>query len=212
MYIIENVVSPIAVLGNTTPATIDASKSFAKMQPEAGVGIAGVNYYFEITTVNDIPKGGYFVLIIPTAIGVPSVGSLTLKCSLGCNSGAATMAWDSSKRELRVNSGFPTYLSGNSLITFDISGFTNPSTSDPVTIDFQTYAALSNGNYIIDQLIGDLEIKATQGFCTVNEIFPTDDNRIYAIPGNYTVDMSCVSTIEPLHGVRLTFPEEFYVV
>jgi hypothetical protein len=79
-------------------------------------------------------------------------------------------------------------------------------------MDFKTFSALSNGDYIIDQLIGGLTIKATQGFCTVEEIYPTDDNRIYAIPGNYTVSMSCVSTIEPLHGVRLKFPEEFYIV
>jgi hypothetical protein len=90
------------------------------MNPEAGVGIAGVNYSFEILTVNDIPKGGFFKLIIPNAIGVPSAAALKLTCSLGCNSGAATLSWDSSKREIIVRSAFPTYLAGKSLITFDI--------------------------------------------------------------------------------------------
>ena len=79
-------------------------------------------------------------------------------------------------------------------------------------MDFESYAALDTGDFIIDRLIGGLTIEATQGFCTIEDIYPTDDDRIYAIPGNYTVTMECVSEIEPLHGLRLTFPEEFYIV
>ena len=57
-----------------------------------------------------------------------------------------------------------------------------------------------------------MSIKAILGICSVTKIAPTDDNRIYALPKNYTITMSSVTPINPTDGVRILFPKDFYVI
>jgi len=90
-------------------------------------------YKFQIFTIGDIPSGGFFTLTIPTSIGVPSdPTTMKFTCLLNCKN-IGTKTWAPTTRTLTFNSVYPTtndYLYGNNQITFTLSPFTNPSTSD----------------------------------------------------------------------------------
>lgn len=71
---------------------------------------------------------------------------------------------------------------------------------------------LTGGIFQIDTLPGVLNIKAKQGYCVVSSILPINDMRIFAIPKQYKVSMSSITSIGPTDGVRIKFPSDFYVV
>lgn len=48
---------------------------------------------------------------------------------------------------------------------------------------------------------------------TFREFYPTDGNyMIYGVPSSYTIVVSCEHAIETDYGIRLTLPEDWYVV
>lgn len=100
------------------------------MNPEANVGVTGVTYVFDITTVNDLITNSQILLSFPSSIGIPSASAMVLACVLGCDSSTAKLAWDTNKRIMTIST-FTNYLPPATNIKFQITGFTNPSTSSP---------------------------------------------------------------------------------
>lgn len=100
---------------------------------------------------------GYFTLYIPTTVGMPSggVSDLTLVCDQFCDEADVTLTYSSSTRLLTFSGVVPdvsSYIIAPGPIVFSITGFTNPSNTDNAYIIFTSYAVLSTGTYMIDQI------------------------------------------------------------
>lgn len=157
---IEKCTSTSAVLTNTQAETLDPLLCKAKSVPDANVSVAGVTYNFSVTTKNDIPVGGFLQLKVPNTIGVPGASSMTITCYLGCVSSTMVISWDAVNLLMKLTYTSAVYLPKGSPIQFDLKGFTNPANSAPQYFDFATYAVLDTGNYIIDQSLQVMFIKA----------------------------------------------------
>lgn len=56
-------------------------------------------------------------------------------------------------------------------------------------------------------------IQAEQGECTIEYFFPTDDNyMIYGIAESWNVTMYCEHAFDETYGIRLTLPDDWYVI
>ena len=97
-------------------------------------------------------------------------------------------------------------------LQFQLAGFTNPATSANAYFKWTSYAVLSTGSYMIDQ-ISSMYIQAQQGLCNINSFVPTDGNyRIYGVAKNWTVSMQCEHAIATTFGLKITFPKDWYVI
>ncbi len=70
------------------------------------------------------------------------------------------ISWDATNRLMMLTNTSGFYLPKGLQINFDLKGFTNPPTSAPQFFDFATYAVLDTGNFIIDQSLQVMFIKA----------------------------------------------------
>lgn len=56
-------------------------------------------------------------------------------------------------------------------------------------------------------------INAEQGECIIEEFYPTDGNyMIYGVAESWTVTMNCEHAFDETYGVRLTLPDDWYVI
>ena len=124
------------------------------------MSVAGVTYNFVVTTKNDIPVGGFLQLKVPSLIGVPGASLMTITCNVGCVSSKMVISWDATNRLMMLTNTSGFYLPKGLQINFDLKGFTNPPTSAPQYFDFATYAVLDTENFIIDESLQVMFIKA----------------------------------------------------
>lgn len=82
----------------------------------------------------------------------------------------------------------------------------------PAYFIFTSYATLSDGAYLIDK-ISSMYIQAEQGVCTIDKFYPTDGNyKIYGVAASWTVQMFCEHAFDTTYGVRITFPQDWYII
>ena len=132
----------------------------------------------------------YFTLAVPSSVGLPSTPTLT--CTQACSTSDITLMWDSSTRLITFQGVVKSegkYIMAPGPLQFQLAGFTNPATSANAYFKWTSYAVLSTGSYMIDQ-ISSMYIQAQQGLCNINSFVPTDGNyRIYGVAKNWTVSM-----------------------
>ena len=133
---------------------------------------------------NPIPREGVLVLTVPTGVTVPSddVSTFSMICSAGCSTGSGMLSYDSSTRELTIESAFTSFMQASNTLTFSITGWTNPSDTSTYEFALETYFKPSTTLYGIETFSG-LEITAESSACYVLTANITlGDNRIYAEP------------------------------
>jgi hypothetical protein len=216
-YIEEAIYEDLTIRTSTPGSTSSFYTSEAEITSDTGVSEEDQTYKFTVYLKGDIPQNGYFTLTVPSEVGMPSglASDLTVDClsALSCDSIALT--YTSSTREIKFAgavSSASDYIIAPAPLVFTVRGFTNPSTADEAFFTFKSYASLENGVYQIDE-ITSLGITAEQGKCTIDEFYPTDGNyMIYGLAANWTVSMKCEHFIGTNYGIRITLPEDFYVI
>lgn len=96
-------------------------------------------------------------------------------------------------------------------MSFSLTGFTNPTSQDTAYFEWASFAIVDGTTYPIDEytLLG---VEFASGTCTFDDAFPTDgDNRIYAIPENYTFNATCDFEIGTDYTLELVFPDDFTI-
>lgn len=104
-----------------------------------------------------MPVNSYFTLYVPSDVGIPSDGAdgLTITCLSFCVSSSVEIAWSSSTRLLtftQIVLDENSYIVAPGPLSFEILGFTNPSTTTKAYFIFTSYAVLSAGTYMIDKI------------------------------------------------------------
>ena len=85
---------------------------------------------------------------VPASIGVP--GALSAVCTYGCT-GTCTPTLNAGTGLYELKGIFPTYVdSGIAFIIFTVSGFTNPSSTTPATIVFESWENSNGADNAID--------------------------------------------------------------
>jgi hypothetical protein len=112
-----------------------------------GVLQEDVDYYFTIEIASPIPKGGYIALTVPDEIGIPDDPSteMSFTCTFCATESEGTIDWDSSSRELKFKDLLledTDYMYEDSIMTFEVSGWTNPATTSPVSLIWSSYAII----------------------------------------------------------------------
>lgn len=104
------------------------------------------------------------------------------------------------------------YIAAPGALQFQLTGFTNPASTESAYFIFTSYAVLSTGTYMIDQ-ISSMHINSEQGICTVASFIPGDGNyQIYGVASMWNVTMSCEHAFLTTFGVKVTFPNDWYVI
>ena len=106
------------------------------------------------------------------------------------------MTYSDITRILTLKNIFSSYVAGNTIIKFTIKGWTNPTDTTEQQFTMTSYWDDTN-RYLIDSYGGDaLKLTAKVGICTINDMYPTDENTMYRdTPRNYTVKMNCIHAI-----------------
>ena len=105
------------------------------------------------------------------------------------------------------------YVEADVRIVWRMTGFTNPPTSDPQSFHWTSYSQqivtnLGQISYMIDQTT-DMILSAQQGECSIDEMYPTDNDYIYGVPTNYTIKMTCDHLVLTDYGLQLIFPDDW---
>ena len=161
----------------------------------------------------------YFTLQVPSAVGLPSSPAVNLAfvCVSGCDEEEMTLTYEEPSRLLKFTGVVPdensaVYAPGP--LSFELDGFTNPSSSDDAQFIFTTYASFDEGEFMIDQ-ISSMIINADQGAIVISTFEPTDGNyMIYGVAESWTVTMSCEHAliVSESPAIRITLPSDFYVI
>ena len=150
-----------------------------------GTGVSSATYQFTLSNTNMVPKEASLIINVPNGVTVPSAGSMSNACTVGCGA-AGTFTWNSGTRELTLSSAFTNFVAGTNdspgTITFTVTGFTNPTDTNAYAFTISTYYS----TFGIETFSG-MSITATEGACYVQYANVTDgDTRIYAQPSSYT--------------------------
>ena len=61
--------------------------------------------------------------------------------------------------------------------------------------------------------ISNIYIEAATGSCTILELYPSDGNyMIYGVASSWYFKVTCKNEILTDYGVRVTFPDDWYVI
>jgi hypothetical protein len=143
-------------LTNTLPGT-ELTSTYTSIaaitSANTGVLEEGQTYTFTVYPTGDLPMNSYFTLAVPSSVGLPSTPTLT--CSQACTTSDITLSWDSSTRLLTFSGIVKSegkYIMAPGPLQFSLAGFTNPATSANAYFKWTSYAVLSTGSYMIDQI------------------------------------------------------------
>ena len=207
------------ILTNTEPGDDAAAVSTSTCtitSPGTGVALTDQTYQFSVYIVGDLPKDSYMTLQIPDEVGMPSGGiaDLLFEGDVLISESTVIMSYDSITRTITFNAIVPSesnYIYAPGPVEFSLTGFTNPSTSDPKYFVWKSYSVLNTGAFIIDQ-IENMYVQAEQGECIVDTLYPTDGNyKIYGKAESWTIRLACEHAVYTTYGVRLTFPTDWFV-
>ena len=148
------------ILTNTEPGNDAAAVSTSTCtitSPGTGVALSDQTYQFTVYVVGDLPKNSYMTLQLPEEVGMPAGGisDLTFEGDVMIDESTVVMSYDSTTRTITFNAIVPSesnYIYAPGPIEFSLTGFTNPSTSDPKYFVWKSYSVLNAGAFQIDQI------------------------------------------------------------
>jgi len=144
---------------------------------------------------------------MPTAITMDATLSLT--CASSCTGGAATLTYDSLASTLTVGNIFTggnAYVTSGATVTFDVTGFVNPSSTGTFSMDIASYEMVTGATpYIIDTISGvELEIRGT----VLDRVKTNPWMRLFKY---YRIAFTCDKDVLTGYVLRLTFPDTFSI-